>query len=257
MTRTNPFAGRYSSAAATTPHRTERVLPWEHSEPSDLWVAKPVARLSCRIWGQADALRIRSDATLPTVGSGWSGPWAGDPALGNPVTAPGCQRPSGLNCSLLADRVPQTSMLSLYSAPLVSCGGSQAPQKRYLNCRCNGVARIRLTIDCADSQILLRLRTIIPDDMEVIEVRHAGSEASDPEIRVEVQGASAAEGLTLRQVEILQLVSEGYGNKEIAGRIGRSVKTVEFHRGRIMERLGLHSAVDLTRFAAQHGLIRR
>ena len=62
-------------------------------------------------------------------------------------------------------------------------------------------------------------------------------------------------GLTDRQREILQLVAEGRGNKEVAGILGVSVKTVEFHRGRVMRKLGVHTAAELGRFAVQSGLV--
>jgi DNA-binding NarL/FixJ family response regulator len=64
-----------------------------------------------------------------------------------------------------------------------------------------------------------------------------------------------AEGLTDRQREILQLIIEGRGNKEIAGVIHVSVKTVEFHRARIMAKLGVKSVAELTKVAIQQGLI--
>jgi len=64
-----------------------------------------------------------------------------------------------------------------------------------------------------------------------------------------------AEGLTDRQREILQLIIEGRGNKEIAEIIHVSVKTVEFHRARIMAKLGVKSVAELTKVALQQGLI--
>lgn len=64
-----------------------------------------------------------------------------------------------------------------------------------------------------------------------------------------------AEGLTDRQREILQLIIEGRGNKEIADVIHVSVKTVEFHRARIMAKLGVKSVAELTKVALQQGLI--
>ena len=61
--------------------------------------------------------------------------------------------------------------------------------------------------------------------------------------------------LTQRQIEVLQLVAEGSGNKEIADRLHVSVKTVEFHRGRIMAKLGAHNVADLIRYAVQSGIV--
>ena len=61
--------------------------------------------------------------------------------------------------------------------------------------------------------------------------------------------------LTFRQAEVLQLVAEGWGNKEIADLLKVSVKTVDFHRGRIMRKLGAHNVAELVRYAVQcrHG----
>lgn len=67
-------------------------------------------------------------------------------------------------------------------------------------------------------------------------------------------GKSAVQ-LTGRQREVLQLIAEGRVNKEIAATLKISVKTVEFHRGRIMSRLGVHSMAELIRWAVQAGLV--
>jgi len=61
--------------------------------------------------------------------------------------------------------------------------------------------------------------------------------------------------LTDRQRHILQLLAEGKQNKEIAEITNISVRTVEFHRSRLMTRLGAHSVAELTRFAIQEGVI--
>jgi len=61
--------------------------------------------------------------------------------------------------------------------------------------------------------------------------------------------------LTSREREVLQLVAEGKTNKEIATSLNLSVYTVEAHRGKIMEKLNLHSASEMVRFAIRNGLI--
>jgi len=61
--------------------------------------------------------------------------------------------------------------------------------------------------------------------------------------------------LTLRQRQILQLIAEGKQNKEIADILQVSVKTVEFHRARLMAKLGAHTVAELTRLAIEEGLI--
>jgi DNA-binding NarL/FixJ family response regulator len=61
--------------------------------------------------------------------------------------------------------------------------------------------------------------------------------------------------LSEREREILILTARGYAIKEIAARISRSYGTVATHRVKIMEKLGLHDKVALTRFAIRTGLI--
>ncbi len=61
--------------------------------------------------------------------------------------------------------------------------------------------------------------------------------------------------LTSREREVLQMLAEGKTNKEIAGILKLSVYTVDAHRGRIMEKLNLHSINELVRFAVRNGLI--
>ena len=61
--------------------------------------------------------------------------------------------------------------------------------------------------------------------------------------------------LTSREREVLQLLAEGKTNKEIAGVLNLSVYTVDAHRGRIMEKLNLHSIGELVRFAVRNGLV--
>ena len=63
-----------------------------------------------------------------------------------------------------------------------------------------------------------------------------------------------AKRLTVRQLEILRLVAEGYQNKEIAQLLKISVKTVEFHKTRIMSELDIHTPAGLTRYAIDHGI---
>ena len=59
--------------------------------------------------------------------------------------------------------------------------------------------------------------------------------------------------LTPREVEILRLVAWGYSNKEIAGRIDISVKTVETHKANAMMKLGMRNRIDVVRYALLQG----
>ena len=68
-------------------------------------------------------------------------------------------------------------------------------------------------------------------------------------------GQPAAVALSPRQREILRGIALGRSNKEMAREMGLSVKTVEFHRTALIQRLDLHDVASLTRYAVQHGLV--
>lgn len=67
--------------------------------------------------------------------------------------------------------------------------------------------------------------------------------------------ASGADLLTDREREILKLVAESHSTKEIAQKLGISVKTVDNHRTNLMRKLNLHDVASLTRYALEIGLI--
>jgi DNA-binding NarL/FixJ family response regulator len=72
------------------------------------------------------------------------------------------------------------------------------------------------------------------------------------------QGADSAGGakaaLTLRQREVLRLIASGSSAKDIANQLNISVRTAEFHRAAIMQRLGLHSTAQMTRYAIANNI---
>jgi len=70
-------------------------------------------------------------------------------------------------------------------------------------------------------------------------------------------GDRARGRLTQREREIIQLLAEGKSNKEVAGVLGISVRTVETHRAKIMLKLDLHSVVELVHFAVRNNIIER
>lgn len=59
--------------------------------------------------------------------------------------------------------------------------------------------------------------------------------------------------LTDRETEVIRLIAWGYSNKEIAGQIQLSVKTVEAHKANAMRKLGISSRIDIVRYAILQG----
>lgn len=65
---------------------------------------------------------------------------------------------------------------------------------------------------------------------------------------------SPEEMLTPREIDVLRLIVQGYTNRQIAEVLTLSVRTVEGHRSNLTEKLGLHSRVELARYAREHSL---
>lgn len=72
--------------------------------------------------------------------------------------------------------------------------------------------------------------------------------------RTEAQIGSVKPDLTARQREVLRLIALGCSAKDIANHLNISVRTAEFHRAAIMQRLSLHSTAQMTRYAIANGL---
>ena len=75
-------------------------------------------------------------------------------------------------------------------------------------------------------------------------------------VKGDVAKVSDPDTLTEREKEILTLIVQGYTNREMGDTLNISVRTVETHRSNIMEKLNLHSRVDLVRYAKEHKLIK-
>lgn len=67
--------------------------------------------------------------------------------------------------------------------------------------------------------------------------------------------ADSLDKITPRQREVLQLVAEGHSTKEIARRLGISIKTIETYRSQLMDTLDIHDIAGLTRYAIRKGLV--
>lgn len=71
------------------------------------------------------------------------------------------------------------------------------------------------------------------------------------------QSARKSGELTSRESEVLQLIAEGFSNKQIAAELAISIKTVEKHRQQVMNKLNIHDIAGLTRYAISKGMVER
>lgn len=148
----------------------------------------------------------------------------------------------------------------------------------------NGIEATRRLLEVAPRCRVLAL-SMHKDSVYVREILRAGAsgyllkEAIDNDLLIAVRAVAKGQGylspavsdavlsdyrkhvtdpidlLSSREREVLQLIAEGKTNKEIATALNLSTYTVESHRSRIMEKLNLHSAGELVRFAFRNGLI--
>ena len=84
----------------------------------------------------------------------------------------------------------------------------------------------------------------------------AGEIVLDPQIdRLTALKGERETGLTIRELEILQLIVDGKSNKEIASQLNLSANTVAVHRANIMDALGIHKTAELVVYAIRNGLV--
>ena len=130
---------------------------------------------------------------------------------------------------------------------------------------------ILLTVHTEDQYVLEALRArvkgyvlktqVAEDLVQAIREVLRGSTYLSPGISQAVVEAFLAktdlptDPLTLRERQALQLIAERKSTKEIAGLLGVSVKTVESHRARMMEKLDIHEVAGLVRYAIRRGLV--
>jgi DNA-binding NarL/FixJ family response regulator len=105
----------------------------------------------------------------------------------------------------------------------------------------------------AAGELVEAIRTVLADGVYVSPRITQRFGPFAPEVARE-GSRSVGVGLTPRQREVVQLIAEGKAMKEIADILGISVRTVEFHKNRIMEYLGIGSTAELIRYALDQGI---
>jgi DNA-binding NarL/FixJ family response regulator len=107
--------------------------------------------------------------------------------------------------------------------------------------------------DCAFEELVTAIQAVMQGDT-YLSPGIAGIVVQDYLTKLTTDRSSADTVLTAREREVLQLIAEGNSTKEIAARLSVSVKTVETHRRQIMEKLGIFSIAELTKYAIREGL---
>ncbi len=105
----------------------------------------------------------------------------------------------------------------------------------------------------AESELVTAIQVILRGDMYV-DSSMLRSLLGEPK-PVAAQQTIPSESLTPRESEILKLIVEGFTNRQIGEHLNISIRTVEGHRANITDKLGLHSRLDMVRYARQHGMI--
>ena len=120
---------------------------------------------------------------------------------------------------------------------------------------------LRDLIEAGASGYVLK-RSAAEDLVHAVQVVARGDLYLDPSVTAVVLGKLARPrppsddsslDLSDRETEVLQLIAQGHSNRDIAGRLKISIKTVETYKARSMEKLGLTGRADIVRFALQKG----
>ena len=125
--------------------------------------------------------------------------------------------------------------------------------RRFITEALSAGAKGYLLKDCAAEELVRAIHTVAGNET-YLSPKVAGLIVKDYLKHSPDSAPSAESCLTIREREVLQLIAEGESTKEIAFKIGVSIKTVETHRQQIMKKLNLHSVAELTRYAIREGL---
>jgi len=132
---------------------------------------------------------------------------------------------------------------------------SMHPNEAYITRALQAGAKAYLLKDSADID-LIRALTLVSQGKSFFSPAVAKVMADDYVRHLAARGVvDRYDSLSEREREIFQLVAEGRSNKEIADLLFVSPNTIETHRAHIMEKLDVHSAVELVLYAVRRGLI--
>jgi DNA-binding NarL/FixJ family response regulator len=116
----------------------------------------------------------------------------------------------------------------------------------YVNQAAQMGAKAYLSKRAPADELISVIRTVLNGGTLLPSLRDGNDSAERP--------ARSKSELTARQNEVLRLIALGCSAKDIANQLNISVRTAEFHRAAIMQRLGLHSTAQMTRYAISNNI---
>jgi DNA-binding NarL/FixJ family response regulator len=143
---------------------------------------------------------------------------------------------SGLDATRrILQKLPDTAILML----------SMHSEDTWVHQAMDAGARGYILKSAVDMELVTAIRRVV-----------AGEVVLDPQLsRTASLKGEGKSGLTVRELEVLQLIVAGKSNKEIAADLNLSANTVAVHRANIMDALGIHKTADLVVYAIRSGLV--
>jgi DNA-binding NarL/FixJ family response regulator len=157
------------------------------------------------------------------------------------ISMPGIPSLAGLR--MMTERFPATRVVML----------TMHDQEEYVLSAMRGGAAGYLLKDAKPAELQLALETVAAGNTFI---SPAVAKTLAAYLQKTGTETTRAASLTPRQREVLRLIAESRHTKEIAAMLGISIKTVEMHRVRIMEKLAIHDVPGLVRYAVRAGIIR-
>lgn len=145
---------------------------------------------------------------------------------------------------LLAAEVPETKVIAL----------SMHSDRHFVESMLKVGVSGYLLKDCAFDELIRAIRAVMINQT-YLSPSIAGTVIKNYVDRLTTNDPVESIELSVREREVLQLIAEGKTTKQIANCLHISIKTIESHRRKIMEKLNLHTIAELTKYALRTGLI--
>jgi len=161
------------------------------------------------------------------------------------LSMPGLPGPVTIERLVRLDPSPRVLVLTMHDDPVYLRSALQAGASGYI------------VKKAADVELLNAIRVVQSGGTFVNLTRPGEAGGSDAvrRVRRDSPAGGASKPLSRREVEVLRLLAQGHTNQEAADRLAVSIKTIETHRKRLSDKLGLKSRAELFRFAVEAHLL--